>query len=82
MFNIRKLVERGYISRGDTMEQSRFYFADGAAESYIHSLCEFKDIESLFGPIRDNLQKLNISIWFIVINFIQKRGFGFSAVRK
>jgi len=77
MFNYRQYVKRGYISRGLNMDQTRFYFADGAAESYIHSFIEFQDIENLFKPIRDYLQKLNVSIRFIVINFIQRRGFGF-----
>lgn len=77
MFSDMNFVDRPYISRGTNMEQTRFYFADGAVESYIHSLTEFDDIEKLYNPIRNYTQKLNTSIWYIVINFIQKRGFGF-----
>ena len=78
--NIKK-VDKAYISRGNKIVESRFYFADAAAESYICSLSNENDIEEIFHPIREIVNKLNLSIWDIVINFIFKRGYGFSEVR-
>jgi hypothetical protein len=74
LFQRRDDIKKAYISRGLNMDQSRFYFADGAAESYISSLVDSdENVESLFKPTRDAIQQLNVSIRYIVINFIQKR---------
>ena len=56
--------------------------ADGAAESYIHSFTDFDDINKLYEPVKDYLQKFSTSIWFIVINFIQRRGFAYKNEKK
>jgi hypothetical protein len=66
-----------YISRGNNMAKSRFYFADAAAEHYLLSLGDTNNLEELFEQVREMIKKINLSIYLIVINFIQKRGIAF-----
>jgi superfamily I DNA/RNA helicase len=63
-----------YISRGNNMAKSRFYFADAAAEHYLLSLGGIDNLEKLFEQVREMIKKINLCIYLIVINFIQKRG--------
>lgn len=78
--NIKKM-DKAYISRGKNMPESRFYFADAAAESYMQSLYGADDMRFFFRSVGENLQKLNNTIWYIINNFIAKRGFGFKDKR-
>ena len=78
--NIKKM-DKAYISRGNNMPESRFYFADAAAESYMQSLYGADDMSLFFKSVGENLRKLNIAIWFIINNFIAKRGFGFKDIK-
>jgi len=72
-----KEMDKAYISRGNSMPESRFYFADASAESYMKSLYITDDTEAFFKSIRESFRELNIAICFIVNGFILKRGFGF-----
>ncbi|HKI79726.1 MAG TPA: hypothetical protein VKA26_14390 [Ignavibacteriaceae bacterium] len=75
-----QITKKAFISRGSNLAQSRFYFADAAAENYLISLSNPDDLEDFFKQVRDNIKKINVSIWYIVINFIQKRGTAFRKV--
>jgi len=69
-------MDKAYISLGKNMPESRFYFADAAGESYIEYVSNSHDTSLLFTSIVEYLQQLNITIWYIIKNFIAKRGFG------
>ena len=66
--------ERAYISLGDNMQQTRFYFADAAAQSYT-SLCLKVDTENWFNDIWAILQGVNFCILTLIRAFIEARGF-------
>ena len=72
-----KIMDKAYISRGKNMPESRFYFADAAAESYVKFLYGQNDLQPFFKSVSGHLQELNNAIWYIINNFIAKRGFGF-----
>jgi hypothetical protein len=42
-----QLTERAFISRGNSMQESRFYFADAAAQGYLRSIVNQDNIEEL-----------------------------------
>ena len=76
-YNDFKIMDKAYISRGKNMHESRFYFADAAGESYIRHLYGEEDIALFYKSIDNYLKQLNNTIWYIINNFIAKRGFGF-----
>lgn len=76
-----KEMDKAYISRGKNMLETRFYFADAAAESYMQSLYGIADMSLFFKSIGNNLKKLDKTIWYIINNFIAQRGFGFKDKR-
>ena len=65
--------DQAYISRGNTMAESRFYFADAAAEGYLDIRSDQDQTtglaESVIGAMRD----ANFAIMQLVNSFIQKR---------
>lgn len=64
-----------FISRGDRLESTRFYFADAAAESYLKLRVDPDDdaaIELLWGG-GDLLWQVNVALNEIVTRFIQGR---------
>ena len=65
--------DQAYISRGNTMAESRFYFADAAAEGYLDIRTDqgraTELAESVIGAMRD----ANFAIMQLVNGFIQKR---------
>lgn len=71
------LDERAYISRGNSMKESRFYFADAAAIGYLRSIVGRGNIEALITKIGDMLDPVNFSLMAIVNSYIQKRGFAY-----
>lgn len=76
-----KEMNTAYISRGKNMAESRFYFVDAAADSYMQSLYGADDMSLFFISVDENLQKLNDTICHIINNFIIKRGCGFKYKR-
>lgn len=71
------LDERAFISRGHSMQESRFYFADAAAIGYLRSIAGRDNLEELIGNISNLLEPVNHSLFAIVTTYIQKRGFAF-----
>lgn len=71
------LDQRAFISRGNSMKESRFYFADAAATGYLRSIVRQKNIEELIIKIVDLLGPVNYSLMAIVNTYIQKRGFAY-----
>lgn len=71
------LDKRAFISRGNSMKESRFYFADAAATGYLRSIVGRKNMEELIVKIGDMLSPINYSLMAIVNSYIQKRGFAY-----
>ena len=72
-FDGTTVKDQAYISRGSTMSESRFYFADAAAEGYLDIRSDqgraTELAESVIGAMRD----ANFAIMQLVNAFLQKR---------
>lgn len=69
--------EPAFISRGTSMQRSRFYFADAAADGYLQSQAVKEDPNELMSRVADLTSNINRAIMQVVNHFIQKRGFAF-----
>ena len=72
-----KRDNRAYLSRGDSMRSTRFYFADAAAEGYLHSLVGYEQSEELKMELGDIIDRVNNGLMMIVGSYIQRRGYSF-----
>jgi len=63
-----------YISRGNTMQSTRFHFADAAAQAYLRQCLETQDIHKEYGPASPLITQVNLALHEIVLTFIQRRG--------
>jgi hypothetical protein len=61
------------------MPESRFYFADAAAQGCVQSIS--KDVSLFNSSIEETLKRINLALWHIINNFITKRGYAFREVR-
>jgi hypothetical protein len=76
-----RLQDRAYISRGLSMEASRFYFADAAVEGYFREMVGLNDeVGQLSMKVRDVVDSLNFALLSLVDRFIQQRGFAYRKV--
>jgi hypothetical protein len=75
-FVTMKADNRGYVSRGDSIQESRFYFADAAVQGLLLQVIgeESDELSQAFDKL---LGKVCRPIMLIVAGFIQKRGFAF-----
>jgi hypothetical protein len=69
--------EPPFISRGASMQSSRFYFADAAADGYLVLQAEQEHPNNLMTDLADLTASLNRAIMQIVHHFIQGRGFAY-----
>jgi hypothetical protein len=61
-----------YFSGGDTMENSRFYYADAAAETHMKVAAENRDID--LGPhFSRTANALNVALAPLIVNFISNK---------
>lgn len=67
--------DRAFISRGLSMAESRFYFADAAAQTYLHEVMGTETYSNAIDVVREFVRPLNIALMELVDRFIQKRGF-------
>ncbi len=74
-------TENACISRGDSLSEARFYFADKAVEGYIAKKLEI-NIESFFSSFGKTMQDINIALYSICELFIQKQGCGWKSPSK
>lgn len=72
--------DRAFISRGDSMDTSRFYFADAAVEGYFQDLVGVGDLGELSAKILSVVDLLNSALLSLVDRFIQQRGFAYRKV--
>jgi hypothetical protein len=72
-----QIDERAFISRGNSMKESRFYFADAAALGYFRSIVGGKNLDELSMNIANLLGTVSLSLFAIVNAYIQKRGYAY-----
>lgn len=75
-FENKKGKQTAYISRGKSMDESRLYFADAAAQAYMEILVG-EEQEGLFGVVFEAIQAASHGIMLLVNGFIQGRGFAY-----
>lgn len=75
-----KADDRAFISRGDNMQSSRFYFADAAATGWLRLAAGKNQLDDMMMTIVDLLRPVNHALMGIVKTFIQKRGYAYRAV--
>jgi hypothetical protein len=62
-----------FISRGTKMANTRFYFADAAAEAYIRSLGDPEVVEPFYAVESPLLLEINLAVREIIVRFINSR---------
>ena len=67
--------DRAFISRGLSMEASRFYFADAAVEGYFREMVGKDELRALSEKIHHVIDSLNVALLGLVDRFIQQRRF-------
>jgi hypothetical protein len=71
-----KLDERAFVSRGQSMRATRFYFADSAATGYARAVQQADELRSELG---DMIEQVNHGLMLMVVAYIQRRGYAFRA---
>jgi hypothetical protein len=75
-------AERAFLSSGSSMSETRYYFADAAANGYLTRGIEDKKGEDLLGEFTTVMPMLAFSLLRIIHHFIQKCGFAYRAARE
>jgi len=65
------------LSRGNSMRESRFYFADAAAQAYLFEKTGADGTAPLFAWSTDHSGHVNHALHWLVLKFIETRGFTF-----
>jgi len=79
-FKDGETLEDACVSEGNTLEESRFYFADLAVDGcFRNELGQSKD--EFLTTLRVIMGEINKALFHIVIRFIQGRGFGWRIPR-
>lgn len=65
--------ERAYISRGDSLNNSRFYFADAALQACAQSVAVDRDWHKLVNELQEVFRTVNFALMGVVETFIQRR---------
>ena len=72
-----RLQDRAFISRGRSMDASRFYFADAAIQGYFREIVGTGEVGQLSAKILNIIDSLNFALLSLVDRFIQLRGFAY-----
>ncbi len=70
-----------FVSRGSSMSQTRYYFADAAVRGYLTKANTDHDVEDILTRMADLMDNLNYSLMIIIHHFIQKRGFSYKIAK-
>lgn len=70
----RKRDDRAFLSRGDSMRGTRFFFADAAATGYARSVGGTDAAEELKGDLEDAVERVNYGLMVLVRMFVERRG--------
>jgi hypothetical protein len=74
------LKRKAYISRGNTLKEERYYFAEAASQKYFYSLYDDIGHENFLDNILAVLECIAPALSQIVTRFVQKRGYGWKRV--
>ena len=77
--NAEKSDDRAFVSRGNSMKSTRFYFADAAATGYLRSVVGKNQSDEIMMTVADLLRSVNHALMGIVEAFIQRRGYAYRA---
>lgn len=72
-----KADDRAYLSRGDSMRATRFYFADAAATGYVRFLVGPEQHDELMEHMGEIIDQVNHGLMMLVGAYIQRRGYPF-----
>lgn len=67
--------EQAAVSIGGGMSESRFYFADAAAQGYLEIRLTGEEAKSLFEEVIGTMEDMSVAVLDLVHKFIQRRGF-------
>lgn len=81
-FEGKEVKEQAFVSRGKSMNESRFYFADAAAQGYLKRRLEKGGFEEFFNEVRSAIENVNLAVFQLVDRFIQRRGFGYYKLKR
>ncbi len=70
-----------YVSRGNSMPETRFYFADAAAEKYLLSGVDEEVAREFFTGRTPIFHDFNIALFEIITRFVNDRGYAWRAVK-
>lgn len=73
-FKDNDVLENACISLGNSIESSRFYFADLAIQGYLHKALNI-DTKDFYSSLVKIMEEINTALYDICIKFIQRRGF-------
>lgn len=76
----KKADDRAFISRGNNMQSTRFYFADAAATGWLRLAVGKNQLDDMAMTIVNLLRPINHALMGIVETFIQKRGYAYRVV--
>jgi hypothetical protein len=71
--------DRAYLSRGDSMRKTRFYFADAAATGYLRFVVGPEQVDELMMNVAEIIDQVNHGLMTIVGTYIQRRGYSYRA---
>jgi hypothetical protein len=66
-----------FVSRGDNMAKSRFYFADAAADTYLRTSADKQVVEEFFSAKLDLFDEINHALRELVSRFVNERRFAY-----
>lgn len=72
--------KKAYISRGSTLKEERYYFADAAAQNYFYSLYGELGPDKFVENVAGVMSCIAPALSQIITRFIQKRGYGWKSV--
>jgi hypothetical protein len=71
-----------FLSRGASMSQTRYFFADAAAQGYFTKGVQDRKTEDLLMKLVSYMPGLGLSLMSIIHHFIQKRGFTYRTAKE
>ena len=75
-------AESAFVSRGTSMSETRYFFADAAAGGYLTKDIQDQKAEDLLMGIISIMPGLSFSLMSIIHHFIQKRGFAYKTAKE
>ncbi len=80
LFLDQPIRKRTYISRGNTLKEERYYFAEAGAQRYFYTFYEDIGEEKFIKQMQNVINSVAPALSQIIKHFIQKRGYGWKNV--